>query len=802
MCSSACPLEAETPIEASGIIPVNQNDVANIPALALSIPDFEGQAILRIFSNSTETEIGCYTAVVTNGSSFSHPDWVSTILGVFTIIAVLSSFGTAIYGDNMPEMRKHYAHSFSVLVTFAVWQHIYFSGALSLNWPSVLVAFWSNYAWSGGMIYNKAMQNTINKFIGSDKGNTTAVGAAGTGYNPGLGGGFDISQIYKRDVHGDVGYFERVLAKRELVDSVSGFSWYGHPVNPGIPLPGNYSGLAGTLAQSSIPASNAFMTGLLWFLVLVAGVGVSVIAFALLLKALRALDWIKPDRLAFFQTHWLRFQAFVVLRTLLGGFFLLMYLCMFQFSYLASPRPVAVACVVFLFMLLGMGGLVGYACFHRIKFGTYVFEPDRLNIEKKNVLKAVPWYFFSRNSRSPRSEDKTYVGSVAWWRVHPELEEESIHDDEKWMKLFGWLTARFRRTKWWFFTVWLVYEFIRACFLAGASASPAAQVFGLLVVEIVAFIALIIVRPFEGQRLNLVAVYFLGFSKVVTTGLSTAFLSRFGISRIVATVIGIVIIVIQGILTITVLICIILGAITSYMSVMRNREIIHPTRWLPFREKYFNHLNFQVKDIPKPPKTKPELVIEPVLEPEPPKGPYFSVNAVRRIAKVEDEDKEFMNEIHGDSSSSQKSSTPHDGNSPNGTPMGRSRAPSLHSQMSFSSLPYGARVHRASWSTLDFAEQHGSARPRAWSNLAYSPEGGTRPPHKTLTPINTRMANAEDLRDPSPPSASASQFVTPMSSPRRGDNSRSPIPRPRSTPRRPPLRTLNSESELPPPKAS
>ena len=168
---SACPVMSKTPIDASGIIPISQNDVAGIPSIALSIPDFEGQAILRIFSNSTQSQIGCYSGVVTNGSSFSQPAWISSILGGLTIIAIVASFATAIYGENVPEMRKHYAHSFSVLIVFAVWQHIFFSGALSLNWPSVLVAFWSNYAWAGGIIYTEAMQNTINNFIGSNKGN-------------------------------------------------------------------------------------------------------------------------------------------------------------------------------------------------------------------------------------------------------------------------------------------------------------------------------------------------------------------------------------------------------------------------------------------------------------------------------------------------------------------------------------------------------------------------------------------------------------------------------------------------------
>ncbi|KAI7256936.1 TRP-domain-containing protein, partial [Hortaea werneckii] len=296
---SLCPINSSVPIEASGIIPVNQEDVAGVPPIALTIPDFEGEAILRIFANETESEIGCYSAVITNGATFSHPEAVGSILGIFAFIAMVASFVTAAYGEAVPTMRLHYAHSLSVGVVFAVFQHIFYTGALSMNWPSVLVAWWSNFAWAGGMIYSSSMQNSIYNLIGTNVGNTSQVGAAQAGSTQeSLGGGYDISQIYKRafssgtqylgnhplvrDIAGEIyrrseGHIlkrdfvqrslEHSLAKRELANASSGFEWYGQPVAPGLPLPGNYSGFAGTLAVEQIPASNAFMTGFLWFLI-------------------------------------------------------------------------------------------------------------------------------------------------------------------------------------------------------------------------------------------------------------------------------------------------------------------------------------------------------------------------------------------------------------------------------------------------------------------------------------------------------------------------------------------------------
>ncbi|KAF1978247.1 TRP-domain-containing protein [Bimuria novae-zelandiae CBS 107.79] len=783
---SACPIQAGTSIEASGVIPIGQKDVAGIPPIALSIPDFEGQAILRIFSNSTQRQIGCYSGVVTNGSSFSHPKWVSSILGGFTVIAVLASFATAIYGEEILEMRKHYAHSFSVFVVFAAWQHIYFSGALSVNWPSVLVAFWSNYAWAGGMVYLEPMQNTINDFIGTNKRNISHVGAAGPGVaNPSLGDGYDIQQIYSRDelpetfkfpsLDDSLVYrsgefitkrhlFEKLMAKRAFADSSGGHSWYGNPVKPGLPLPGNFSGFVGTLAHNSIPASNAFMTGFLWFLTLFSGVALSMIAFKLLLEGMSAAKIVKRDRLLYFRGHWLGYTLLALLRTLFIGFFMLMFLILFQFSYLCSSRPIAVACVVFLVILLSLGGLAGDACFYRIRLGHYTSEADRLNIEKRRILKVIPWLGFERNSKFPRSEDKRYAGSLPWRKIGPAPQDRTIHEDTK---MFGWLAARFRRTRWWFFALWLVYEFVRACFLAGASSSPMVQVFGLLAVELVAFFVLVVLRPFEGQRLNVIAVYFLGSSKVATVALSAAFNVRFGLPRILATVLGIIVIVIQGLLTIAVLICIILGAISSYMSVMRNRDTFHPERWIAIRAKYFDHLDFKVKDIPRPRETKPESDSGPLVPvPEVPKGPSFAVSSVRRMPKVEDEDEEFMNEISGgDASTSQLDLGELIAIRLKGTVVGQ-RPLSIQSNLSNTTLPYGARLHRASWSTMDFAENLAPARPSRLSNPPLMPEACSRFSRDCVLLPPARVLGGESaVRYPSPLSMGANRSNTPTETP-------------------------------------
>ncbi len=684
------------PISGTAIIPVSQSDVAGIIPIALTIPDFEGSTILRFFSNATQTQIGCFQAVMTNGASFSHPAAVGSVLGIFTAVALLGSFATAIYGSSLPHIRTHYAHSLSVLVVFEVFQSVFFSSALNLDWPSVLPAWWSNFAWAAGMISSPAIINSINRFSGIS-GNSSEAGGAGSvlvNTNGGL-----QQQIYGRSLEtlqaqstyeifrrGEE--FTSRMYKRTTNSSQGGreFSWAGLPVAPGLLIPGNWSGFAGTLSELEIPAADAFLTGFLWFLILIAGLIGVTFAFKLLLEISSSFKWIKKDRLALFRTHWLGFTGLIVLRAMFIAFFMMMVLTLFQFSLGGKAGVTAIAVVVFLIFFVGAFGAAFYACFYRLKFGRYESKPDRIHFQHKKVLRFIPWYTAVRESSMSEDHVETKsAGTVSFFRIDfvgSDAEKQSVHDDSNYIKRFGWLSARYRRSRWWFFAFWVVYQFVRACFIGGARGSPTAQVIGILVWEIIAFILVICINPFEGARNTALAVYMLGISKIVTAGVSIAFLPQYNVQRIIATVLGVVIIVVQGFLVIGLLILICLGAISSYMSLTRNRDEIKPHNLENIRMKYFQNIEQKATDLPPPPPP----------EPEEPKEPYFSVNTVRRAPKIEDEDVDFVPDLDHPASQSQFSLVNRN-----------SRANSMRSHYSVSgNVPYGARVHRASWSSRDF----------------------------------------------------------------------------------------------------
>lgn len=628
---------------------------------------------------------------MTNGATLSHPAAVGSVLGVFTVLAMAASFATVAYGINVPAMRTHYAHSLSVLVIIEVFQSIFFSGTLSLNWPSVCAAWWSNFAWSAGMIHSPHIENTINRFIGQNLGNDSQVGAAGSSAINN-NGGQQAQQIYGRSL--DKLYYHSYDAMKRGEDFAHrlsrraspsnstglGYDWSGGPVRQGLPIPGNWSGFAGELSEVGIAASDAFMTGFLWFLVLLACLIAATLLFKGILEGMSAIKWIQHDRLAMFRSHWLGFLGLIVLRAMLIAFFMFMTLTMFQFSFGGAAGVTAIAAIVFIIFFVGVLGIAGYACFYRLRFGHYASAPDRIHYQTGRGL---VWGSEVQEQDRPR----TFAAGLPLFRVRyhdKDAERQTVHEDANYNKRFGWLSARFRRTRWWFFTAWIVYQFVRACFVGGARASPVTQVFGVLVVELLAFIAIVIINPFESARNTALAVYMLSISKVVTAGLSIAFLPQFNLARIPATVVGFIIIITQAFVVIGLLILVVIGVFSTYFSLTRNREEFHPQSWEGLRINYYEHLEMKATDLPPPP---------PIV-PEEPKEPYFNVNEVRRAPKIEDEDEEdAVNDM--DPVASQFSVV-------GGRTRASSRANSMMSQTS--NVPYGARIHRASWSSRDFSQ--------------------------------------------------------------------------------------------------
>ncbi|KAK3311428.1 uncharacterized protein B0T15DRAFT_490044 [Chaetomium strumarium] len=694
--TSLCPLRSTVPVTARAVLPVGNQPLGELASTAFTVPDFEGSAKLQLYANSSKTEIGCYQASLTNGETLSHPEIVAPILGVYTLVAMLASFFTAAYGVSVPHMRMHHAHSLPVSVVLETFQTIFFSGALSVDWPPLLTAWWSNFAWSAGLIYNADMFRSISAFAGTT-GNTSEIG------------GSALLMASTRDVSGahifDASATQEALGfvpngTRFNSSFLNDYAWSGTAVAPGVPLPGNWSGFPGTLSAVNVAIADAFMVGLVWLLIALALVLLAMGALKFSLEGLARSKRIQGDRLSCFRSHWIGYLGHALVRALLSSFFMLMTLAMLQFTIRISVGAVAVATVVFILAVIGLASLVATGCRARTRDVNLKVQSDSIVVYYKTVLRILPLVLTDWESTLREHElEVRPLCSIPFFRIrcqHTDPDRQNIHLDQSFVKRFGWLSARYRRTRWWYMAYYVAYLFCRAALIGGGWRNPHAQVYGLLAVDVLNFCISAILSPFEGARNTVMAVWVLGICKIITTAVSTAFLPESNLDRTRAAALGVVIIVFQGLTVAALLVLILLSTVSSWMSLTRNREEIDPDWLEPVRVRYFLKMEKKARD---------RRFDEETLD-SPPPTPHFSVVEVRRKPKIEDEDEDqggaAVGVVH------EPEQNPDDSAGDDQPSMrGRARhshASSVSHRLSTGSLPRAARPYRASWSSRDFGD--------------------------------------------------------------------------------------------------
>ncbi|KAI5290564.1 hypothetical protein KEM54_001174 [Ascosphaera aggregata] len=550
---SLCPPEKGKPVSVSGLVPLSEADIAVIPPIAMTIPDFEGQATIQIFSNVTRSQIGCYQSTVTNGNTMSHPYAVNAVLIFFAFIAFLSSSLMALLDADVPTIRRYYAHSPSVLVTVSVFQYIFFSGAVSVNWPRVLVSFWSNFAWLAGMVHTSSLQRAISRVTSPRARNLLKLGSTPTGFSGLMNGGYDIHEIYgtgswnfnpadiptSRILTGNI-ELPRNTAKRDINED---FCSENPLIGEGLPLPGDHSGFPGTLFVVNIPAVNTFLTGLVWLLILAVIVIGSIPLTKFVLEILVGAKLIRKKWFAAFRRRWRLLLVALLGRLFLCGFYMLIFTAVLQFSLCGRASMIVLTTVILTVIVSGVCAIVARAAL-------LVFK----NTEHESL---------------PLRERFSCICRNSWTKLRERGRHESSDPDDNevaYLRRFAWLSARYRQERWWFFAPWLGYELLRGCIFGAAVGNPFRQIFLSLALEIAALAYGIWMRPFEATHLNVLAIYLLGGSKVLTLGLSAAFIPQFQVPRIPATVIGIIIIIIQGLLAIVTVSLIIIGIIRTHRS--------------------------------------------------------------------------------------------------------------------------------------------------------------------------------------------------------------------------------------------
>lgn len=508
-----CPLPTYNFVGADSItLPDSLGVSDKVPGIAFVIPDLEGFAQLTLTEIGTGDVKACIQATLSNGWSTHQPavEWV-------TAGFALAAFVSAIFHSAFPDSLA----PFRFLDLVYLYQAIASSSFLGINYPSLYRAFTLNFAWAVGLVStssSSSFQNSIDnmrRHTGGRLANSSSSSAVGlinrklSPYNA-KNSEFATAPLVpiRRSIDG-LGEFLNSLASTNLRVTES-----ARPDTPNLRMnlaqvrtavQGEVQTVtsdSSNVLQAGIPiftnsihigTGNAFMTVFLVSLIVLA-VGLALLALGYLATAV--VQRMKTRKGKNMKLDYPSFTQAWLVRLGLVFLFPLLVFAFYQWTLKDSWLSTLLSVISFLGLLV----LLTYPSYLIIKLVRQSKDPYELH------------------STSPAS----YLASL------------------------GPLYAQYRPERYHYFLTLLIVPFLKAIFIAFASASGLAQVILLFVTEFIVLGLQIGLKPHKTRGGDVLGTY-LGLTRLVATGLLIAFVERTAVKPIPRTVIGVVIAVIWAV---------------------------------------------------------------------------------------------------------------------------------------------------------------------------------------------------------------------------------------------------------------
>ncbi|KAF3145201.1 hypothetical protein TWF703_007785 [Orbilia oligospora] len=533
-----CPLPVGN-FSAADTLPIPPEFASQIPAIAFTIPDLDGLAKLELRSKTNGTDGGqtlaCLQSSVRNGKTAEQPAvaWVTAgiagaaaILGSVSIISSAAGLGAggSSGGSGGPSPN---------LVDVVLWfQFVSTNGMLSVNYPPVYRAFAKNFAWSTGLIPWNDMQRSIDQFRSKTGGNVTK-------------SSFDLlknttliftssdsdSTLKKRAVD-----LWGTLLKRapvELEASINGTNLGASPPATNDDQDSGFMkqvhGIEAFVEDLSIPNTNTFMTVLLTFLCVLAGTAVLILLFKVILELYCLCGKLNKPLASFRKRYW-TFLLGTMVRIILLIYGIWVIYCLYQFKQgdsWAASLLAGVTLAIFTSVLV-----------------FFVFRITKLAKKAK--------------------------------KLEAEGGQQLLEDKGN-LRKYGLFYDQYKSTFWWMFIPFIVYLFAKGAIISLGSGNGLVQSSGQLACELILFAFLVIGRPFNSKAGNVINI-FIAVVRIISVACVLIFTEQLRISQTTTTVTGVVLIVVQSLLTGLLAILIAVNAIvicckTNYYTKNRhNRE--------------------------------------------------------------------------------------------------------------------------------------------------------------------------------------------------------------------------------------
>ncbi|KAK6505024.1 hypothetical protein TWF481_006956 [Arthrobotrys musiformis] len=503
-----CPVPAGN-FSATGNLPIPAEFASQIPSIAFTVPDLDGLAKLELKSKNngtgSDTTLACLQSSVRNGKTAEQPavTWVTAgiagaaaILGSVSIISSAAGLGAggSSGGSSGPSPN---------IVDVVLWfQFVSTNGMLSVNYPPVYRAFTKNFAWSTGLIPWDSMQRSIDDFRSKTGGNTTK-------------SSFDLLRnttlVYTSDVSSSslkkraVDLWGTLLkrAPLDLETSINGTTLGSSSTSSDSEESGfmkQVHGIQAYVETLSIPDTNNFMTVLLIFLIVLAGSAVLILLFKVILELYCLCGKLNKPLASFRKRYW-TFLLGTMVRIILLMYGIWTIYCLYQFK---NGDSWAVNLLAGLTLAIFTGVL-----------GFFVFRITKLAKKAK--------------------------------KLESERGEKLLEDKDN-LRKYGLFYDQYKSTFWWMFIPFIVYLFAKGAIIALGTGNGLVQSSGQLACELILFAFLVIGRPFNSKAGNVINI-FIAVVRIISVACVLIFTEQLRISQTTTTVTGVVLIVVQSLLT-------------------------------------------------------------------------------------------------------------------------------------------------------------------------------------------------------------------------------------------------------------
>ncbi|KAK8206181.1 DUF907 domain protein [Phyllosticta capitalensis] len=496
-----CPVPKGT-FSASGEQNIPSNYASEIPAIAFSIPDLDGTAKMELKPKDGGDDLACIQSTVTNGKSMSVDAVTYVAAGIAAgalVMSGVSAIGSA--GASAGAGSAGPSPKFGEVMTW--FQSMAMDGMMSVNYPSIYTSFSKNFGFSGGLIPWARMQDSIDSFRKATGGNLTAANyqylrnatlvhedSSGNIYKRGL----ETLALFARDVTYSAS--SKTDGTNDTTSSNNSSSSNSSDDSEVMEI---VHGIKGYVEELSIPSANTFMTVLLIFAIVIAAIAVAILLCKVILETW-ALFGTFPPKLNNFRKRywWLLAKTITNLILLLYGVWVLY--CIYQFTTGDSWAAKLLAGLTLAIFTL--------------------------------VLAFFAWQIWSKANRYKKLE-----GDVSGL----------FEDKETWRK-YSFFYENYKKGYWWLFVPTIVYSFAKGCVLAAGDGHGLAQTAAQLIIESLMLVLLLWSRPYQLKSSNVINCI-IQVVRVLSVICVLVFVEELGIAQTTKTITGLILIVMQAVLS-------------------------------------------------------------------------------------------------------------------------------------------------------------------------------------------------------------------------------------------------------------